>query len=164
MLQRLSCTALYLAAAIGPWPAAAFRNCDVENSYAYLASTQYTVEEIEFDPVTAWASGTRTIYNYSNRQDHSFEECHVTYELSGSYAAGSGTFVMEGRRTNYSRACPPEMITETYPPALAYALQVDFGGDGATVVNLADNGDTLARGSWEAGRTVYKTPETCTLF
>jgi hypothetical protein len=41
---------------------------------------------------------------------------------------------------------------------------MDFRNSGASAVNRADNGDLLARGYWENGRTVYKTPETCTLF
>ena len=144
--------------------AAAFRNCDLENDHAYLATTHYMVGEIEFDAVTGTASGTKTIYNFSNQREDGFEECHVTYELTGSYTAGSGTLVLDARRTNFSPGCPRELIAGDYPADRTYALQVDFDDGGSAAVHAADNGDLLAQGSWGAGRAVYKTAETCTVF
>ena len=78
--------------------------------------------------------------------------------------AGSGTFVLDAHRTNYSHGCPGQLIANAYPTDLTYSFQMDFRNSGASAVNRADNGDLLARGYWENGRTVYKTPETCTLF
>ncbi len=164
MSARVLCLAVISATLLWPAAAAAFRNCQIENSDAYLASTRYVVGEIEFDAVTGEASGTKTIYNYSNRRQDAFQECHVTYELSGSYSAGSGMFVLDARRTNFSQECPRDMIAETYPADRTYALQIDFDHSGSAAVSLADNGELFAQGSWEAGRTVYKTAETCTVF
>ncbi len=164
MAVRAKRVVVWLAAASWSTGATAFRNCNIENSHAYLASTRYLVGEVEFDPVTGLASGTQTIYNYSNQRDSGFQECHVTYELTGSYSPGSGTFVLDAHRTNFSQDCPRELIALSYPADRTYALQMEFGESGITDVHLADNGEVLARGSWEDGRTVYKTPETCTAF
>jgi hypothetical protein len=154
-----------LLAAVTWSPAgAAFRNCEVENSHAWSASTRYMVGEIEFDPISGRASGTKTFYNYANHYENGADECHVTYELSGSYAPGSGTFVLEARRTNLSRTCPPGLVERDYPEDATYAFQMDFTPGGSAAINRADSGELLARGSWEDGRTVYKTGETCTVF
>ena len=159
---------LFLAVLSAPvlWPgsAAAFRTCDVANSHAYAASTQYVVGEIVFDQMTGLASGTKTIYNYANQDADGFTECHVTYELSGSYTPGAETFVLDARRTNYSAACPPKLIDIDYPTDLTYSLQMEFGADGTSQVSIADSGEFLAHGSWEAGMTVYKTSESCAIF
>jgi hypothetical protein len=158
----------YLAALSVPllWSggAAAFRTCDVENSHAYAASTQYVVGEIAFDQMTGLASGTKTIYNYANQDAAGFTECHVTYELSGSYTPGAEMFVLDGRRTNYSAACPSKLVDLEYPTDLTYSLQMTFGANGTSTVSVADSGEFLASGSWEAGMTVYKTSESCTIF
>lgn len=148
------------------WPgsAAAFRTCDVENSHAYAASTRYAVWELVFDQITALASGTTTIYNYANQDAVGFTECHVTYELSGSYTTGAETFVLDAKRTNYSAACPSRMIEIDYPTDLSYSLQMKFGANGESQVSIADSGEFLADGSWETGMTTYKTSESCTIF
>jgi len=143
---------------------AAFRTCDTENSHAYAASTQYVVAEIVFDEMTGLSSGTRTTYNYANQEDDGFTECHVTYELSGSYTPGAETFVLDGRRTNYSPGCPQNLLEVDYPEDLTYSLQMNFAADGESRVNTADSGEFLANGSWESGHTVYKTDENCTIF
>ncbi len=156
-----------LAAATCPfWPvdASAFRTCDIDNSYAYSASTQYVVAEVVFDWQTGSASGTKTIYNYANHTGAGFGECHVTYELTGSYTHGSGTFVLDAHRTNASHTCSEGLLESDYPEDLTYSLQLVFGSDGEVVVNRADNGELFAEGSWEGGKTVYKTPERCTFF
>ncbi len=156
-----------LAAVIFPlWPqdASAFRNCDIENSYAFSASTQYIVAEIVFDWHDGSASGTKTIYNYANGTREGDSECHVTYELTGSYSPGSGTFVLDAHRTNASSACSLELLGSDYPQDRTYSLQMAFDGDGTVEVHHADNGDLFAEGSFENGKAMYKTPERCSIF
>lgn len=152
------------AACILPTQASAFRACESENSEAYTASTQYVVGEIDFDPITGMASGTETTYNHSNTTFRDVGECHVTYELSGSFESASGTLVLDARRTNHSAACPPEYIATDYPAERLYALLIELAGDGSTQVHLADSGELIAQGEWKAGSTAYRTPETCTMF
>jgi hypothetical protein len=142
----------------------AFRTCDADNSDAFSASTQYVVGEIAFDPTTGLASGTETTYNHSNSALQGLGECHVTYELTGSFEASSGTLVMDARRTNHSASCPPEFIDADYPPERLYALLIELGGDGNASVHLADNGELIALGEWSPGSTAYRTRETCTMF
>lgn len=148
------------------WPvsAAAFRACETANSDAYAASTQYVVGEIMFDQMTGLANGTQTIYNYANQDADGFTECHVTYELSGSYTPGAEIFVLDARRTSYSAACPLELIDLEYSTELSYSLQMNFGADGTSQVSTADSGEFLANGSWAAGMTTYKTSESCAIF
>lgn len=153
-----------LACPLWPQDVSAFRNCDVENSYAFSASTQYMVAEIVFDWHDGSASGTKTIYNYANDTGEGAGECHVTYELSGSYAPGSGTFVLDAHRTNASSACSLALLGSHYPEDRTYSFWMDFSGDGTVEVHHADNGDLFAEGSFEDGRTVYKTPERCRVF
>jgi hypothetical protein len=143
---------------------AAFRSCAQENSDAYTASTQYVVGEIAFDPDTGNASGTETTYNHSNTSTTEPGECHVTYELTGSFESASGTLVMDARRTNHSISCSPEIIEASYPPERLYALLIELGGDGRARVHLADNGELIAQGEWSSGSTAYRTRETCTIF
>lgn len=164
MAVRTGVIVVWLAAASWSTGATAFRNCDLNYSDAWFASTRYTVDEIEFDPVTGTASGTRTIYNFANHYGDGVDACHVTYELSGSYGAASGTFVLDARRTNFSLACPPEIIARDYPVEATYALQMQFKTGGSATVNRADSGELVAAGTWEEGKTVFKTPETCTYF
>lgn len=147
-----------------PGSAAAFRSCDVENSHAYAASTQYVVGEIVFDQMTGLATGTKTIYNYANQDADGFTECHVTYELSGSYTPGAETFVLDARLANYSAFCPQKLIDINYPTELTFSLQMEFGADGTSQVSIADSGEFLAHGSWEAGSALYKTSESCVIF
>lgn len=156
--------AVFLISVLLSGRVAAFRTCEAENSHAYAASTQYTVAEIVFDEVTGLSSGTRTIFNYANQDGVGFTECHVTYELSGSYTPVAETFVFEGRRTNYSPACPLTLLEAEYPAYLRYSLQMNFAADGTSQVNIADNDEFLANGSWESGHTVYKTDENCSIF
>ena len=158
---------LLLAAATCPiWSqdASAFRTCDIENSYAFSATTQYMVGEIIFDWHDGSASGTKTIYNYANETEEGDSECHVTYELTGSYSPGSGTFVLDAHRTNASTACSLELLGSAYPEDRTYSFQMEFAGDGTVEVHHADNGDLFAEGSFENGKTVYKTPERCSIF
>ena len=142
----------------------AFRTCTSENSEAYIASTQYVVGEIDFDPTTGLASGTETTYNHSNTAFLDVGACHVTYELTGSFESASGTLVLDARRSNYSAACPSDYIEVDYPAERLYALSIELAGDGTTQVHLADSGELIARGEWKAGSTAYRTPETCTMF
>ena len=90
--------------------ASAFRVCNIENSHAYSASTQYAVGEIAFDRATGMADGTETTYNYSNREDEGFTHCHVTYEFSGIFESASGTLVLDAQRTNHSDICPQDLL------------------------------------------------------
>jgi hypothetical protein len=142
----------------------AFRNCDVSESYAWSASTHYTVGEIAFDGITGTASGTETRYNFSNHATAGSGECHVTYELSGTYDAVVEVFTLDATRSNYSDSCPPELLGAQYPPSRLYALQMAFSEDGSARVSSAASGQLLASGSWESGRAVYKTPEECEIF
>jgi hypothetical protein len=144
--------------------AAAFRVCDTDNSYAFAAATQYKVGEIAFDDTTGLVSGTETTYNYTNHDFDSFSECHVTYEFSGIVESGSGTFVLEAQRTNYSPACPGDLIDINYPAHRRHVLQIQFEADGTSEVRRADSGELLINGEWEAGRVTYNTPEVCTIF
>ena len=155
-------TALYLALY---WAqgASGFRGCASADSDAWSASSHYTVGEIAFDVVTGVASGTETRYNYSNDPDAG-GECHVTYELTGTYNAGVEVFTLDATRTNYSESCAPGLLGVEYPPRRLYALQMAFAEDGSAMVSSAASGELLASGSWAAGRAVYKTPEECTVF
>lgn len=141
-----------------------FRTCDQENSEAFSASTQYVVGEISFNRDTGIASGTETTYNYANRAFEGFSQCHVTYELSGSYESSTETFILDARRTAHSSTCPDFLIDLEYPSDQTYALQMTFDSGGASAVHRADSGEFLAYGSWEGGRTNYKTDEKCTIF
>ena len=147
-----------------PDEALAFRSCAEENSEAYTATTQYVVGEIAFDPETGNATGTETTYNHSNTSSSDLGECHVTYELTGSFESASGTLVMDARRTNHSHSCSPEFIETSYPPERLYALLIELGGDGRAQVHMADNGELIAQGEWSPGSTAYRTRETCTMF
>ena len=164
MAVRISVLLVLVVSFAAAKNALAFRSCDAENSDAYTASTQYVVGEIAFDPITGIASGTETTYNHSNTAFEDFGECHVTYELSGSFESASGTLVLDARRTNHSAACPPDFIAVDYPAERLYALLIELGGDGSTLVHLADNGELIAQGEWSPGSTAYRTPETCTMF
>jgi hypothetical protein len=164
MAARMSLLLVLVVGFIGPERASAFRSCVAEHSDAYTASTRYVVGEIAFDPTTGTASGTETTYNHSNAAFPGFGECHVTYELSGSFESASGTLVLDARRTNHSAACPPDFIATGYPAERLYALLIKLGGDGSTLVHLADNGELIAQGEWSPGSTAYRTPETCTMF
>jgi hypothetical protein len=149
-----------------PWvnSAAAFRVCDTDNSYAFSAATQYKVGEIAFDDTTGLVSGTETTYNYTNQDFEGFIECHVTYEFSGIVEPGSGTFIIDAQRTNYSPACPGDLIDIKYPSHRRHVLQIKFETDGSSEVRSADSGELLTIGEWEAGRVAYSTPEKCTIF
>ena len=153
-----------LAAMLFADAALAFRSCDLENSEAFEARTRYVVGEIDFDAVTGAAGGTETTYNYSNRGEAGFTECHVTYELSGSYEPVSRTFLLNARRSNHSSVCPASLIKFRYPDELVYSLQVSFADDGEPVVLQAASGQFFAEATWSEGRTAYKTGEECTIF
>jgi len=145
-------------------PASGFRNCEAENSDAWAASTRYTVGELTFDEVTGLASGTETVYNYSNTYETGAAECHVTYELTGNYVAGVDVFVLAARRSNFSDSCPTAVLRSDYPPDLLLSFQLAHRDDGSAVLNQADSGEYLAAASWEPGRAVYKTGEQCSIF
>lgn len=142
----------------------AFRSCQQPDSDAWAAATRYVVGEIDFDSETGRAAGTETTYNYANQYGEGVNECHVTYELSGSYVPGVEVFVLDATRTNYSPSCPPREFEIEYPPSRLYAMQMEFGDGGLAVVSSADSGEFLARGTWHEGRAMYKTDETCTIF
>ena len=144
--------------------AAAFRVCDADNSYAYSATTQYAVGEIAFDHENGLASGTETTYNYSNREEEGFSQCHVTYEFSGMFEPGSGTLILEAQRTNQSETCPDDLITYEYPNTRQYVWQLEFKDDETFQVLLADSGEVMASGEWDADKTLYRTDEKCTIF
>ena len=99
-----------------------------------------------------------------NQDFEGFTECHVTYEFSGIVESGSGTFVIDARRTNYSPACPGDLIDVKYPALRRQVLQIQFEADGTTEVRSADSGELLTHGEWEVGRVAYNTPEKCTIF
>ena len=143
---------------------AAFRVCDTDNSYAFSASTQYSVGEIAFNRGTGLANGTETTYNYSNRETEGFSQCHVTYEFSGIFEPGSGTLVLDAQRTNQSATCPQDLITVEYPDTRQYILQVEFNEDKTSQVLLADSGEVMASGEWGNGKMLYRTDEKCTIF
>lgn len=142
----------------------AFRSCDMEDSFAYVATTQYTIAEITFEATTGIASGTETIYNHSNDAIDGHLECHVTYELSGSYEPASGTLVLDAHRSNHSISCPAELIAAGYPQERLYALLIELEREGGMRVSLADSGEQIAEGEWSQGATAYRTKETCTAF
>jgi len=146
------------------WASAAsgFRNCDIEDSDAWSAVTSYTVGELSFDDTTGLASGTETIYNYSNTDP--VGECHVTYELTGNYVPGVDVFVLDATRSNFSQACPPEMLGIAFPATLLHTFRMEHGEDGTAELISGDSGDYLADGSWQAGSAVYKTGEKCSMF
>jgi len=144
--------------------ASAFRTCETQDSDAWSASTRYTVGELSFDDATGSASGTETFYNYSNTYAAESGECHVTYELAGSYVAGVEVFVLNATRTNYSDSCPPALLRIEYPETLSHSFQMEYASVGSAVVNSADSGEQLAGGSWQPGRAVYKTGEKCSIF
>lgn len=144
--------------------ASAFRNCETQDSDAWSASTRYTVGELAFDDTTGIASGTETIYNYSNTYAPGMGECHVTYELSGSYVAGVEVFVLSATRSNFSDSCPPALLSVEYPETKVHSFQMAHAQDGSAVLNNGDNGDFLADGSWQPGKAVFKTGESCSIF
>jgi hypothetical protein len=144
--------------------ASAFRNCGNEDSEAWSAATSYTVGEVAFDDTTGLASGTETIYNYSNTYDSHQGECHVTYELNGSYVPGVEVFVLAGTRSNYSETCPPDLLRIEYPADLLLSFQMQPAQDGSAVVNRADSGLSFAEGTWQPGKAVFKTGELCSIF
>jgi len=143
--------------------ASAFRNCDIQDSDAWSATTSYAVGELSYDDVTGLASGTETLYNHSNTY-LTGEECHVTYELEGNYVPGSEVFVLSATRSSYSDSCPAELLEAQYPATLLRNFQMAFAADGSARLNSADNGDFLADGSWQSGSTTYKTGERCSMF
>ena len=145
-------------------PASGFRNCGTEDSDAWSAATRYTVGEFAFDDTTGLASGTETIYNYSNIYDSHKGECHVTYELSGSYVPGVEVFVLNGTRSNYSDTCPPELLRSEYPADLLLSFQMQPAQDGSAVVSSADSGAHFAEGFWQPGKAMFKTGEHCSIF
>ena len=159
-------TAILVSSAllVASGPASAFRNCGNEDSEAWSAATRYTVGELAFDDTTGLASGTETIYNYSNTYDTDNGECHVTYELSGSYVPGVEVFVLNGSRSNYSETCPPELLHIEYPADLLLSFQMQPAQDGSAVVSRADSGISFAEGSWQPGKAVFKTGELCSIF
>lgn len=142
----------------------AFRNCAAEYSDAWSAATRYTVGELAFDDTTGLASGTETIYNYSNDYPSGAGECHVTYELSGNYVPGVEVFVLAATRSNYSDTCPSELLTVEYPAITLHTFQIEHAEDGTAVFNSGDNGAYLADGFWQPGKAVYKTGEQCSIF
>lgn len=162
----ISKTAILVASAllVEAGPASAFRNCGTENSEAWSAATRYTVGELAFDDTTGLASGTETIYNFSNSYETHIGECHVTYELSGSYVPGVEVFVLSGTRSNYSDTCPPELLRIEYPTDLLLSFQMQPAQDGSAVVSRADSGENFAEGSWQPGKAVFKTGEHCSIF
>jgi hypothetical protein len=142
----------------------AFRSCGSDISSAYSAATRYTVGEIDFDDISGLAAGTETTYNYTNSADDTARECHVTYELSGTYVPGVEVLVLDATRTNYSPSCPSRTLEMDYPPGRLYSLQLELESGGRARVSLADSGEFVALGTWGAGRAVYKTEEKCTYF
>jgi hypothetical protein len=142
----------------------AFRTCDIADSHAYTAVTRYTVGEIDFDGASGLAAGTETTYNYANAAGGSTSECHVTYELHGNYVPGVEVFVLAATRSNYSPSCSSRGFELEYPADRLYSLQLEIDDVGRTVVSSADSGEFIARGSWGAGRAVYKTDEKCSYF
>ncbi len=164
-MARPSATIIFLALMlISSQQVFAFRNCDMENSFAFSAATQYLVGEILFDQTTGQASGTETIYNHANREFEGFTVCHVTYELSGVFEPVSGTFVLDGTRTNHSVACPGELIALTYPSERLYALYIEIDADGSTAVHSAASGALLAKGDLDGEAIAYSTGEECTIY
>ena len=164
---KVAKTYAYISLCLAPlWVSGAsgFRNCGTQDSAAWSASTRYTVGEIAFDATTGTASGTETRYNYFNTAEGSSGECHVTYELQGTYNAGVELFTLDATRTNHSDSCSPAMLGAEYPPSRLYALQMAFADDGSAMVRSAASGEMMASGSWQAGKAVYKTPEQCTYF
>lgn len=141
----------------------AFRNCNTQDSDAWSASTRYTVGEINFDAASGLASGTETNYNYSNAYADGIGECHVTYELSGTYVPVVEVFVLNARRSNYSDTCPHSLLRLAYPPYRFHNLQAELAPDGSAVVNNVENGDFPAFGVWQPGAVVYKTEEECSI-
>lgn len=142
----------------------AFRTCDMNNSFAFSAATQYMVGEILFDETTGQATGTETIYNHANREFEGFTVCHVTYEFSGVFEPSSGTLVLDGTRTSHSATCPGDLIALTYPSERLYALYVEFEGNGRTAVHSATSGELLAQGDLDGAAIAYRTGEECTIF
>ena len=142
---------------------AAFRNCNTQDSDAWSASTRYTVGEISFDAASGLASGTETNYNYSNAHADGIGECHVTYELSGTYVPVVEVFVLNARRSNHSDTCSDALLRVEYPSYRFHNLQVEHASDGTAVVNNAGNGDFPAFGFWRTGAVVYKTEEHCSI-
>ena len=145
-------------------PASAFRNCGNDDSEAWSAATRYIVGEVDFDDTTGLASGTETIYNYSNSYDTDNGECHITYELSGSYVPGVEVFVLNGDRTSYSDTCPTDLLRDQYPADRLLSFQMEPAQDGSAVVSRADSGISFAEGSWQPGKAVFKTGELCAVF
>lgn len=144
--------------------ASGFRNCAAEDSDAWSAATRYTVGELAYDDTTGLASGTETIYNYSNSYPDAAGECHVTYELNGSYVPGVEVFVLSATRTNYSDTCPPGLLRIEYPETMQHSFQMAHAEDGRAELRSGDNGDFLAEGSWAPGSAVFKTEEQCSIF
>lgn len=164
IIKKPICLLLGAAAFCWNTSASAFRNCDTQDSYAWSADSHYTVGEIAFDSTTGEASGTETRYNYSNHYPNDALECHVTYELIGTYNPGVEVFTLSATRTNYSDSCPPGLLKVEYPESRLYALQMKFTADGSAQVSRAESGELLATGSWESGRAMYKTGEQCSAF
>jgi len=164
MARRNLLIIVALPALVWPGSVSAFRVCATDNSYAFSASTQYVVGELDFDGATGLASGSETTYNYSNREIDGFMECHVTYELSGIYEPSTETFLLEAQRTNYSPSCPGDLIDIEYPSDLLYGFQLTFDTQGSSQVRLAASGELLANGEWEPGKLAYTTDEVCTIF
>ncbi len=142
---------------------AAFRNCNTQDSDAWSASTRYTVGELNFDAASGLASGTETNYNYSNAHADGIGECHVTYELSGTYVPVVEVFVLNARRSNYSDTCSDALLRVEYPSDRFLTLQVELAPGGSAVVHNVENGDFPAFGIWQAGTVVYKTQEQCSI-
>ena len=148
----------------GPESANAFRNCNVGDGTAWSATTEFRVGELVFNDATGSASGRETIYIFSNTYGEGLGECHVTYELSGSYVAGVDFFVLDGVRSSHSNACPRNILEAQYPLDLRFSIQMERQQDGSLVVNSASNESYIAHGNWKEGSAYYKTEERCKIF
>ena len=162
MHGRIRLTAASIALLAWPGTSAAFRNCPVEHSDAYRVESRYLVGELDYDAATRAAGGTETHYNFSNQHHSGVAECHVTYELSGTFAPESGLFLLEAARSSASHTCAPAFVEAEYPPYRSYALEVVFREDGGAELYRAEDGELLAIGDWRQGGLLsYKTPERC---
>jgi hypothetical protein len=155
---------LFLTAALVSLESAAFRSCELTDSEAYLAMTQYRVAELSFDLVSGQVSGTETTYNHANTRVHGSAECHVTYEFAGVIEPVSGVVLLNGQRTNHSVSCEPEVLVAAYPLQRTDNLLIEFADSGRVEVMLADSGERFASGEWTQGVAAYRTEEVCTIF
>ena len=161
--RGFSCMVPLVALAWVDW-AIAFRGCNTGDDGVYATATRYVVGEVTYEGATGQASGTETTYNHIDREFEGFTECHVTYELTGSYEASSGTLILDALRSNHSIECPADLIAATYPANQYYALQMQLQTDGEAEVRFADSGELLAKGRWGSGKMTYRTTEKCTIL